>query len=66
MYTRISGPPKAGHENEPKTLIRINVYFVKICVFGKLDFENVICRHGCDLRNASVRLNVNICIDEHV
>ena len=29
-FTRILGPPKAGHNNERKTLIRMNVRILKI------------------------------------
>ena len=37
-YTRILGPPEAGHKNKQKTLIRMNVYLFEKCgVFKQLD-----------------------------
>ena len=36
IYTTFLGPPKAGHTNEMKTLIKINYYFRKLWILEKV------------------------------
>ena len=42
IYTRILGPPKAGHANQRNTLISMNVYFLKIRTFEQNGFWKYI------------------------
>ena len=49
IYTRIVGPPKAGHDNHWKTQTLMHLKYQKVCFLKKLIFRSVFRCVWCDL-----------------